>query len=104
MNGNNYVERVVLKAIQNNIAIYATHTALDNSKRGVSAKMCEVLGLKNTEILIPKKGTIKKLVTYIPVANAANLRNKLFEAGAGNIGNYDNCSFNVTGRGSFRGN
>ena len=104
LNGNNYVERVVLKATQNNIAIYATHTALDNSKRGVSAKMCEVLGLKNTEILIPKKGTIKKLVTYIPVANAANLRNKLFEAGAGNIGNYDNCSFNVTGRGSFRGN
>ena len=51
INGNTYVERVVLKAIQNNIAIYATHTALDNSKVGVSAKMCEVLGLKNQKIL-----------------------------------------------------
>ena len=103
INGNSYVERVVLKAIQNNIAIYATHTALDNSKKGVSAKMCEVLGLKNTEILIPKKGTIKKLTTYIPITEANNLRNKLFEAGAGSIGNYDNCSFTVIGKGSFRG-
>ena len=52
LNGNSYVERVVLKAIQNNIAIYATHTALDNSKDGVSAKICEVLGLKNTKSLL----------------------------------------------------
>ena len=55
INGNTYVERVVLKAIQHNIAIYATHTALDNSKVGVSAKMCEVLGLINQQILIPKE-------------------------------------------------
>ena len=104
LNGNSYVERVVMKAIQHNIAIYATHTALDNANNGVSRKMCDVLGLKNTKILIPKKGTIKKLTTYIPIADALNLRNKLFEAGAGNIGNYDNCSFNVIGKGSFRGN
>jgi len=103
LNGNNYVERVVLKAIKNDIAIYASHTALDNCKLGVSAKMCDVLGLKNTRILIPKKGTIKKLTTYIPIADAVNLRNKLFEAGAGSIGNYENCSFNVIGKGSFRG-
>ena len=103
LNGKNYVERVVLKAIKNDIAIYAIHTALDNCKLGVSAKMCEVLGLQNTKVLIPKKGIIKKLTTYIPVADAANLRNKLFEAGAGNIGNYDNCSFNISGTGSFRG-
>ncbi len=103
LNGNNYVERVVLKAIKNDIAIYATHTALDNSKNGVSAKMCEVLGLKNTEILIPKKKIIKKLTTYIPVADANNLRNKLFKVGAGDIGNYDYCSFNTNGKGSFRG-
>ncbi len=55
INGNSYVEKVVLKAIQNNIAIYATHTALDNSNVGVSAKMCEVLGLKNYNILVPKE-------------------------------------------------
>ncbi len=103
-NGNNYVERVVLKAIQNNIAIYATHTALDNVNNGVSAKMCEVLGLQNCKTLIPKKGIIKKLTTYVPFAEANNLRNKLFEAGAGNIGNYNNCSFNVEGKGSYKGN
>ena len=70
INGNSYVERVVLKAIKNNIAIYATHTALDNSQNGVSAKMCEVLGLSNTKILIPKKGIIKKLTTFVPTNKA----------------------------------
>ncbi|AZJ35307.1 Nif3-like dinuclear metal center hexameric protein [Tenacibaculum singaporense] len=104
INGNNYVERVVLKAIQNNIAIYATHTALDNVNNGVSAKMGEILGLENMKTLIPKKGIIKKLTTYVPFTEANNLREKLFEAGAGNIGNYDNCSFNVEGKGSYRGN
>ncbi|WP_428742189.1 Nif3-like dinuclear metal center hexameric protein [Tenacibaculum sp.] len=104
INGNNYVERVVLKAIQHNIAIYATHTALDNVNNGVSAKMGEVLGLENMRTLIPKKGIIKKLTTYVPFSEATNLREKLFEAGAGNIGNYDNCSFNVEGKGSYRGN
>ncbi len=104
LNGNNYVERTVLKAIKNNIAIYATHTALDNSNNGVSAKMCEVLGLKNTKVLIPKKGIIKKLTTYVPYAEANNLRNALFTTGAGTIGNYDHCSFNVEGKGSYRGN
>ncbi|CAL2092986.1 GTP cyclohydrolase 1 type 2 homolog [Tenacibaculum sp. 190524A05c] len=104
LNGSNYVERAVLKAIKNDIAIYATHTALDNSNVGVSAKMCEVLQLQNTKTLIPKKENIKKLTTYVPFRDANNLREKLFEAGAGNIGNYDNCSFNVEGKGSYRGN
>ena len=92
INGNSYVERVVLKAIKNDIAIYATHTALDNSKNGVSAKMCEVIGLQNTKILIPKKGIIKKLTTYVPLNRSELLRNALFNAGAGSIGNYENCS------------
>ena len=104
LNGNNYVERVVLKAIKNDIAIYATHTALDNAKQGVSAKIAETLGLMNTEILIPKQGIIKKLTTYVPIKNAALLKSALFAAGAGNIGNYDQCSFSVSGKGSFRGN
>ncbi len=104
LNGKNYVERVVIKAIQNNIAIYAMHTALDNSFNGVSAKMCEVLGLKNRKILIPQKNIIKKLLTYVPVENATRLRNALFAQGAGNIGNYDNCSFNVEGFGTYRAN
>ncbi|WBX74255.1 Nif3-like dinuclear metal center hexameric protein [Tenacibaculum pacificus] len=104
LNGKNYVERVVLKAIQNNIAIYATHTALDNVNNGVSAKMCEVLGLENCQTLIPKKGIIKKMTTYVPIKNAEKLRTKLFEAGAGSIGNYDNCSFNSEGITTYKGN
>lgn len=104
LNGNSYVERVVLKAIKNDIAIYATHTALDNSENGVSAKMCEILGLINPKILIPKKGIIKKLTTYVPTKNADKVRTALFSANAGTIGNYDHCSFNVTGTSTFRGN
>lgn len=104
LNGNNYVERVVLKAIQNNIAIYATHTALDNSNNGVSAKMGAVLELQNLKVLLPKKGLIKKLTTYVPPTEANHLRKALFEAGAGTIGNYSNCSFNVEGKGSYKGN
>ena len=104
LNGNSYVERVVLKAIRNDIAIYATHTALDNSKVGVSAKMAEVLQLSNTKILIPKKGIIKKLTTYIPKNNIDIVKSALFTAGAGNIGNYNHCSFATAGEGSFKGN
>ncbi len=99
--GANYVERVVLKAIRNHIAIYSMHTALDNSPLGVNAKFCEMLGVKNPKILIPKKNTIKKLITYVPKHNAETLKQKLFEAGAGTIGNYSNCSFSVNGLGSF---
>lgn len=104
INGNSYVERVVLKAIKNDIAIYATHTALDNSKNGVSAKICEVLGLENTQILIPKKGIIKQLNTYVPDEKAEQLRTALLEVNTNTIGNYDNCSFSNLGEGTFQGN
>ena len=104
INGNNYVERVVLKAIKNDIAIYAMHTALDNSFVGVNSKICEMLGLKNQKVLIPKQHQLRKLTTYVPNENAEHLRTKLFEAGAGNIGNYDECSFNTEGYGTYRGN
>ena len=103
LNGKNYVERAVIKAIKNNIAIYAMHTALDNSFEGVNAKMCEVLGLKNKKILIPQKNTLRKLTTYAPNDAAEKVRQALFNAGAGNVGNYDNCSFNAEGYGTFRG-
>jgi len=104
LNGNSYVERVVLKAIQHNIAIYAIHTALDNSLKGVSAKMAEVLGLTNTKILLPKSGLIKKLTTYVPNNDAEKVRKSLHKAGAGDIGNYGDCSFNMQGQGTYRGN
>lgn len=102
LNGNNYVEKAVLKAIKNDINIYATHTALDNSKVGVNFKIAEQLRLTNTSILIPKENTIKQLITYVPTENLAALKNALYEAGAGKIGNYDSCGFSTEGKGNFR--
>jgi dinuclear metal center YbgI/SA1388 family protein len=102
--GKNYVERSVIKAIKNDIAIYAVHTALDNHMNGVNKIFCDALGLTNTKILIPKQNFIRKLVTYTIPENAEEVRNALFDAGAGNIGNYENCSFNSKGIGTYMGN
>ncbi len=100
--GKTYVERVVMKALANGIAIYSMHTALDNSVSGVNAKICEVLNITKPKILIPKSKSIKKLITYIPNSKAKEVRDALFQAGAGSIGNYSNCSFNIEGKGSFK--
>ena len=102
--GKNYVERSIIKAIKNDIAIYAVHTALDNHQDGVNKIFCDVLGLTNIKILIPKQNFIRKLVTYTTLENADKLRNSLFDVGAGNIGNYENCSFNSKGIGTYMGN
>jgi len=103
-NGKTYVERVVEKAIRHNIALYAIHTNLDSVLPGVNARICETLGLENLRILSPKHGILKKLVTYVPTSHVDQVRNALFHAGAGNIGNYSECSFNAEGSGTFKGN
>lgn len=102
-NGKTYVERVVEKAIKNDIAIYAIHTNLDNVLEGVNTRICEMLELDNCCILAPKSGLLKKLVTYVPEDKAEQVRNALFHAGAGNIGDYSECSFNAEGTGTFKG-
>ena len=102
--GKNYVERAVIKAIKNDITIYAVHTALDNHQEGVNKIFSDALGLVNSKILIPKQHFIRKLVTYTIPENAEEVRNALFNAGAGNIGNYENCSFNSKGIGTYMGN
>lgn len=102
LTGKTYVERVVQKAIKNDIHIYATHTALDNSQFGVNYQISKQLNLQNTEILIPQKGNLRHLVTYAPLENTDQIRKALAEAGAGSIGNYDFCSFNMEGTGTFR--
>ena len=102
LNGKNYVERTVIKAIKNNIAIYAVHTNLDNIQQGVNAKICERLGIKKFNILSPKNNLLKKLVTFCPVDHSEQVRTALFSAGSGNIGRYDECSFNIEGTGTFR--
>lgn len=102
--GKNYVERTVIKAIKNDIAIYAVHTNADNVFWGVNSVICKKLRLKNCKILSPVKNKLKKIVTFVPQKDIDNVRNAIFEAGAGNIGNYDNCSFNSEGKGTFRAN
>ena len=104
INGNSEVERCLIKAIKNGIAIYAAHTNLDSVIGGVNSKICEKLGLTNCQILSPQKGQLKKLVTFIPTEYFAKVQHAIFEAGAGNIGNYDSCGYTLTGSGTFRGN
>ena len=101
-NGNSHVVRAVRKAIKNDVAIYAIHTALDNQAHGVSFGLSQALGLTNTSILLPKEDTIKKLNFYVPKSKADQVRDTLFAAGAGKLGNYDKCSFSSDGKGSFR--
>lgn len=103
-NGKNYVERVVIKAIENKIALYAIHTNLDSIINGVNAKICEKIGLINCEILAPKDGLLKKLSFFVPLAQAEEVKEAVFNAGAGAIGNYSNCSFSVNGQGTFKAN
>ena len=100
--GKDYVERCILKAIKNDLVIYAAHTNLDNLQQGVNFKIAEKIGLKNTRILLPKENALLKLVTYVPYSQAETVRKSLFDAGCGCIGNYDSCSYNVMGEGTFR--
>ncbi|MBS1638310.1 MAG: Nif3-like dinuclear metal center hexameric protein [Bacteroidetes bacterium] len=104
LTGANYVERTVISAIRQQVAIYAAHTNLDNVHLGVNHKIANKLGLVNQQILSPKKGLLKKLVTFAPISHAEAVRQGLFNAGAGQIGNYSHCSFNLEGQGTFRGN
>lgn len=103
INGRNYVEKTVITAIKNDIAIYAIHTNLDHVLNGVNGRMADKLGLEQRRILSPKEGTLKKLFTFVPVAQAEQVRNAIFKAGAGQIGQYSECSFGVEGTGTFKG-
>lgn len=100
--GKNYIERTVIKAIQHDVAIYAAHTNMDNIAGGVNEMIAQKLELENVRVLAPKGSSLKKLVTYCPLEKADAVREALFHAGAGHIGNYDSCSFNLEGTGTFR--
>jgi dinuclear metal center YbgI/SA1388 family protein len=100
--GKNYTERVIIKAIKHDIAIYAAHTNIDNVRMGVNEKIAQKLGLKNCRVLDQKKQVIKQLHFYVPVANAEQVKQALFDAGAGQIGEYSECSFSLEGVGTFK--
>jgi len=102
LTGKDEMERSVIKAIRNNIAVYAAHTNLDNVAGGVNSMICARLGLKKARILQPVSGGLRKVVVFVPVSHADTVRAAMFAAGAGTIGNYDSCSFNLAGKGTFR--
>ena len=104
INGQNYVEKTIIRAIKNDIAIYAIHTNLDNVLRGVNGKIAAMLGLKNITPLSFKENTLKKLFTFVPVDKAEVVRDAIFTSGGGFISNYSECSFNSEGIGTFKGN
>ncbi len=102
LNGNSTTERCIIFAIKHGIALYAAHTNLDNSINGVNSIFAEKLKINNTRILQPLKGILRKLVVYVPASHQQEVRDALFKSGAGVIGNYDSCSFNAQGQGTFK--
>lgn len=102
INGKNYVEKTVIAAIKNDIAIYAIHTNLDNVVQGVSGHMAKLLGLQNVSVLAHKENALKKLYTFVPLDKAEQVRTAIFASGGGHIGNYSECSFNAEGIGTFK--
>ena len=102
LTGRTYVERCIMQALKNDIVIYAAHTNLDNAFGGVNYKLAQMLELENVKILQPRENALLKFVTTVPVQHAESVRNAIFNAGAGHIGNYDSCSYNILGEGTFR--
>ena len=102
LTGKNYVERCMIKAIKNDITLYAAHTNLDNANGGVNFKLASMMGLENVRILTPKRNSLLKFITTVPHSHATTVRNAIFNAGAGDIGEYDSCSYNLKGEGTFR--
>ncbi len=103
LTGRNMAERIVLKAVRNDIALYAAHTNIDAVQDGVNGKICEKLGLQKCRVLEPMEEVLKKLVVFVPVSHAEKVREAIFANGGGHIGEYDSCSFNLEGKGTFRG-
>jgi hypothetical protein len=90
-----------MKAIKNDIGLYAMHTNLDNVYTGVNRKICEKLGLQDCRILQPKDGMLQKLAFFVPIADFEKVTQAVFDVGAGDIGKYSSCSFSVDGTGTF---
>ena len=102
LTGRNEVERTVMAALRAGIGLYAIHTNLDNVAHGVNAMMAEKLGLDDFATLRPAKSTLSKVVTFVPHDHLDAVREAMFAAGAGSLGDYDECGFVTQGQGTFR--
>jgi dinuclear metal center YbgI/SA1388 family protein len=101
--GNSASERIVIYALQNKIALFSAHTNLDNHYKGLNERLARAIGLNESSILNPMESQLQKLVVFVPVNHADKVREAIFAAGSGHIGEYDMCSFNSEGTGTFRG-
>jgi putative NIF3 family GTP cyclohydrolase 1 type 2 len=101
--GKNYVQKTVINSIRNEIALYAIHTNLDNIANGVNGRIASLIGLQNISVLAPKENQLRKLYTFVPVSAGDKVRKAIHDAGGGHIGNYEECSFNAEGFGTFKG-
>ena len=101
LNGNDPVSRVIIRAIKNDLAIYAIHTNLDNVMEGVNGRIADLIGLEDRKILLPHPGRLKKLICFVPIDHLEQVRGAIFNAGAGQIGRYSGCSFSSEGTGTF---
>ncbi len=102
LTGSTYVERCMLLACKHDIVLYAAHTNLDNAYGGINFRLADMLHLQNVRVLSPLQNKLLKISTFVPHTHAKIVRNALLNAGAGHIGNYDSCSFNIDGKGTFR--
>ena len=98
------IGRLITKMIENKLSLYSIHTSFDNLKNGLNFYLGKIINLKNQKKLIPKKNSLMKLTTYVPNEYLDLVLNSLHEAGAGEIGNYSNCSFSTEGEGRYLGN
>jgi dinuclear metal center YbgI/SA1388 family protein len=103
INPSNFIGKLIYEAIANNICIYAIHTNLDNVLNGVNGKMADLIDLVDRSILQPKNNLLK-LTVFAPKYHAENIKNIIFKSGAGELGNYSNCSFSSSGIGTFKPN
>jgi dinuclear metal center YbgI/SA1388 family protein len=101
LTGSNYVEKTIIKAIKNDVAIYAIHTNLDNISEGVNAMISGKIGLINTRILLPKSHSLSKIEFFVPKENTQSILDTIHAVGAGKMGKYNHCSFRVNGTGTF---
>ncbi len=100
--GRTMQERCLIKAIRNDIAIYAIHTNIDNAALGLNHALATLLGVNNPNVLLPGVNKMSKVVTFCPPDHSDRVMAAMSAAGAGHIGNYDMCSFQTEGRGTFR--
>ncbi|MBQ3863947.1 MAG: Nif3-like dinuclear metal center hexameric protein [Schwartzia sp.] len=95
--------RKLARLLKHDIAVFAAHTNLDIARGGVNDVLAERCGLGELQPFdTTGEEKLVKLAVYVPRDYADAVRDAIFSAGAGHIGNYSECSFNVDGKGTFK--